>query len=344
LNIKSWNYVCALLAAVFILSSGVSMVFAAPDSPPTLKLVKSVITDDGGTAVPDDWNLFAFDEDEEIIFNQGGSGNFETVPENTEFTLSESGPEGYMPGVWSCTDGKFTNPDKIQLELGDRVTCTITNNDIAPTLQLVKIVETPFGGTAVPNDWILSAIASASGPDSARNQNTPGGLGEPQEVFAFTIYHLSESSDNLAYTPKNDGKWDCTVTFPNGRTINFPPVFGISLSVGDNAICTVTNVEDPPSVSIQVPLKIHGKLTVSSEVKGFEDKVPVGFKVYKMDDNVKSMVYEGFVSASPYNFSIPAKILDAGSSYEITATASDDNGKSATKSVMVNIPAKGNKG
>jgi len=48
------------------------MVYAAPDSEPTLKLVKSVITDDGGSAVADEWNLFAFDGTEEIIFNQGG--------------------------------------------------------------------------------------------------------------------------------------------------------------------------------------------------------------------------------------------------------------------------------
>jgi hypothetical protein len=317
------------------------MVYAAPDSEPTLKLVKSVITDDGGSAVADEWNLFAFDGTEEIIFNQGGSGNFETVPANTELTLSETGPEGYASGGWSCNGGEMLSPDIIILSIGERVTCTITNNDIAPTLQLVKFVEDTNGGGAVPDDWILSA--TGSGPDAKRNFSNLGGSGESEEIFAYAIYNLSESGDNLAYTPTNDGKWDCTITFPNGTTINFPAVFGISLSVGDTAVCTITNIEDPPSISIEVPSKIHGKLTVSSEVKGFEDKVPVIFKVYKMDGTVKSMVYEGFVSAAPYNFSIPAKILEAGSSYDITASTNDDNGKSASKSVMVNIPIKGNK-
>jgi len=344
LNIKSWNYVCALLAAIFILSSGVSTVYAAPDSPPTLKLVKTVITDDGGSSVPDDWELFAKLVDDSIFFeNPGGSGVFQIVPENTSLTLSESGPEGYDPGEWSCNGGIILGPGIITLSLGDRVTCTITNNDIAPTLKLVKVVEDTNGGGAEPNDWILSANGKLTGPNSVRNFSTPGGSDEIKEIFANTIYNLSESGGNLAYTPTNDGKWDCTITFTNARTINFPAVLGISLGVGDTAICIITNVEDAPSISIEVPSKIHGKLTVSSEVRGFEDNVPVIFKVYKMDGTVKSMVYEGYVSAAPYNFSIPAKILDAGSSYDITASANDSKGKSASKSVIVNIPTKGNK-
>ena len=341
MNIKSWNYVCALLAAIFILSSGVSTVYAAPDSPPTLKLVKIVITDDGGSSVPDDWELFAKFADGTIAFeNPGGSGVFETVPDNKALTLSESGPEGYAPGLWSCNDG-LSHVQEIILSTGDRVTCTITNNDIAPTLKLVKLVEHTNGGVAMPNDWILSATGKLTGPNSARNFSNPGGLDQSEIIFANSIYTLSESEGNLAYTPKNDGKWDCTITFTIGRTINFPAVLGISLGVGDTAICIITNVEDAPAVSIEVPSKIHGKLTVSSEVKGFEDKVPVSFKVYKMDGTIKSMVYEGFVSAAPYNFSIPAKILEAGSSYDITAHASAGNGTSAFHSVIINIPTKG---
>ena len=77
----NWNYVFAFLAAVFILSSAVSTVYAAPNSPPTLKLVKSVITDDGGSAVPNDWVLFAtLPNDFVTFYNQGGSGIFESVP------------------------------------------------------------------------------------------------------------------------------------------------------------------------------------------------------------------------------------------------------------------------
>jgi hypothetical protein len=342
LNIKSWNYVIAFVAAVFILSSGVSTVYAAPDSLPTLKLVQSVVIDDGGSAVADDWNLFAFNGETEIIFNQGGSGIFETVDAGMEITLSQSEfPLGYESGLWSCDNGVIPPLAPLILSLGDRVTCTITSNDIAPTLQLVKVVIDTNGGGAVPDDWTLSA--TGSGSDAKRNFSNTGGSGVPKIIFADAIYNLAETGDNLSYTAQNDGKWDCIVTHANDGVINFLGVRGISLSEGDSAICTITNVEDLPSVSLEVPSKIHGKLTVSSEVKGFENKVPVSFKVYKMDGTVKSMVYEGFVSAAPYNFSVPAKILEAGSSYEITANASDSKGKDASKSVIVNIPAKGNK-
>jgi len=54
------------------------------------------------------------------------------------------------------------------------------------------------------------------------------------------------------------------------------------------------------------------------------------------------MVYEGYVSDSTNGFSIPARNLDADSSYEVMAIATG-GGKSVSDSVIVNIPAKGNK-
>jgi hypothetical protein len=349
LNIKNWNYVFALLAAVFVVSSGVSTVYAAPDSPPTLKLVKSVITDDGGSAVPDDWNLFASIGGSEVIFNRGGSGIFVTVAAETPITLSESVyPAGYISSTWSC-NGELIVENVFTLSLGDRVTCTITSNDVAPTLQLVKIVENPFGGNAGPDDWTLTA--TGSGPDGKRNISTSGGSMANHEIFVDAVYNLTEMSNNLAYTALNDGKWNCMITYPQAAdfdqesdedvVINVSGVRGISLSEGDAAVCTITNVQDEPSLSIEVPSKINGKLTLSAKVKGFEDTVPVSFKVYKID-GTGMMVYEGYVLSSPYSSSIPAKNLDAGSSYEVRANTNDGNGKSASNSAIVNIPKKGN--
>jgi hypothetical protein len=346
LNIKNWNYVFALLATVFILSSGVSEAYAAPDSPPTLKLVKSVITDDGGSAVADEWNLFAHNGNNQVIFNRGGSGIFETVPVDTPINLSESVyPAGYLSGDWACSGG-LLNYDTITLSLGDRVTCTITSDDVAPTLDLKKVV---IGDSAVSDDWILTA--TGSGPDAKRNISTPGGSSVPEDVFANAVYKLDESSDNLAYTAQNDGKWDCMVTYPRAAdfdltkdedvVIKFLGVRGISLSEGDTAVCTITNVQDEPAVSINVPSKINGKVTLSAKVKGFEDTVPMSFKVYKMNGFEKSMVYEDYVASAPYSFTIPAKNLDAGSSYEVTVTVTHKNGASFSDSGTLTIPTKG---
>ena len=347
LKTNNLNYVYALLAAVFVVSSGVSSVYAAPDSPPTLKLVKSVITDDGGQAVADDWVLFATAEGDvsPTFFNSGGSGIFEPVLVGIQYTLSESDfPAGYVSDVeWSCNGGTFEAPNIITLSLGNRITCTITNDDIAPMLKLTKVVVNDNGGTAIETDWTLTA--TGSGSNAKRNISTLGGEGVLEPIFANALYTLAEVGDNLAYTAANDGNWICTITYPNGESFTISrPISAISLHEGDEAECTITNDDDVPSISLEAPSKINGKLTLSTEVKGFENTVPVNYKVYKMEGNQKSLVYEGYVSAAPYSFSVSPKVFDAGSSYLITANADDKKGKSATNSIALDIPAKGNTG
>ena len=132
---------------------------------PQLTLVKSVTNDNGGSAAASAWTLAA----------AGSSGSFsgtantsavtsKTVSAGVQYTLSESGgPAGYDASSWVCAGGgSFSGPDKITLAMGDDVTCTITNNDKAPSLTLVKQVVNDNGGTAVAGDFTLTA----SGPTS----------------------------------------------------------------------------------------------------------------------------------------------------------------------------------
>jgi len=109
-----------------------------------LTLEKSVLNDDGGINVPDAWELFA-DADPPNnglnFSNLGGSGTSTGIFDSVEYTLSETGPVGYSStGIWSCVGSgtfTFTSPDTIELVGGATVTCTITNDDIQPTLTLV---------------------------------------------------------------------------------------------------------------------------------------------------------------------------------------------------------------
>ena len=69
-------------------------------------------------------------------------------------------------------------------------TCTITNNDIAPSLTLNKIVTNDNGGTAAATDWTLTAtgpttISGAGGATSTSNPN-----------FSAGTYTLSENPAN----------------------------------------------------------------------------------------------------------------------------------------------------
>ena len=107
------------------------------DVAPTLALVKTVTTDNGGTAGPNDWNLTA----------TGDGGFTEAMPEalaataiavkaNIGYVLSEAnGPSGYAPSGWTCIGGGSLTDATITLGLNEDVTCTIDNDDIAPLLR-----------------------------------------------------------------------------------------------------------------------------------------------------------------------------------------------------------------
>ena len=117
-------------------------------------LVKTVSNDDGGAAVPNNWTLYAANSGQagssRDFENVGGSGVFETVFANNGYDLSESGgPSGYAAGSWAC-DGGTLSSSTITLGLDEAVTCTIVNDDIAPTLTVHKTDDddpaSPLGG------------------------------------------------------------------------------------------------------------------------------------------------------------------------------------------------------
>ena len=120
----------------------------------------------------------------------------------TQYTLSESGgPSGYATtGVWSCTGGTFVSPNKVTLASGSNVTCTITNDDVAPKLTLVKNVS---GGADPATAWTLSATAPGKPVVSG-----PGGV-NAAAAFANAQYTLAESAGPSGYTP---GSWSCQGT------------------------------------------------------------------------------------------------------------------------------------
>ncbi len=79
--------------------------------------------------------------------DSGGSFKADT------YALGESGPAGYTAGSWSCDrparQPVRSPPAAITVGVGDDVTCTINNNDNAPSLHLRKTVTNDNGGTAL---------------------------------------------------------------------------------------------------------------------------------------------------------------------------------------------------
>ena len=203
-----------------------------------LKLVKVVTNDDGGGAIADDWTLTATAEEPfegQNFSYPGGSGSFIGVFSDVVYTLSESGPGGYIAGEWIC-DGGDQVGSTITLALDEQVTCTISNDDDAPTLKLVKDVINDDGGTAVANDWTFSATAEA--PNDGRNFIYLGGSGDFEVVYANVEYEISESA-SASYSAS---EWVCDGGSLNGSII--------TLSPGEDVVCTITNNDDTPQLKL----------------------------------------------------------------------------------------------
>ena len=130
------------------------------DDTPSLKLVKTVVNDNGGTAVPTTGRCPRL----RLPRTTAATSTTWVAPAASRtcsparpYTLSEnpSPGTGYSStGQWSWTAGGTLGAGKtvVTVALGAQVTCTITNNDKTPQLKLVKTVINNDGGTAVAND------------------------------------------------------------------------------------------------------------------------------------------------------------------------------------------------
>ena len=219
-----------------------------------LKLVKDV---KGGSSSADDWTLTAKAEpklDNKNISTPGGSGTFEEVYSGTDYTLGETGPGNYTGLGWEClsddpnaAESFVQQGDTVNLEKGEKVTCTIVNERDLAELKLVKQVE----GKNNPDDWTLTAKAEA--PDNDKNISTPGGSGTFDEVYAGTEYTLAETGPG-GYTA---GEWVC---LPAGdvparvTAANLQDAVNngdkITLEKGERVECTIVNIRDLGSLKI----------------------------------------------------------------------------------------------
>jgi len=199
------------------------------DIAPTLKLVKNVTNDNGGTNVAHDWSLGAAGTGGFTDF--GDSTTFHTVKAGVGYVLSESDIAGYTAGNWNC-NGDSLQGDTLTLGLQEDVTCSISNNDNAPSLTLVKVVANNNGGNATETDWTLTATGptgfSGTGPSVSNGPSFDAGT-----------YVLSESGLG-GYTASN---WVC-----NGG--NQTEANTVVVGLGDQVTCTITNDDIVPTVTL----------------------------------------------------------------------------------------------
>jgi len=235
------------------------------DVAPTLKLVKQVNNDNGGDGVPADWTLTAIAEapsDGRNYSELGNHGTFETVYANTVYVLTETPNPGagYVAWLPGCDNGVIVDASggtyKITLDEGQTdVTCTLFNVDIAPTLKLVKTVDNGDGGTAVPNNWTLTATAEA--PKDGRNYSETGDHDAFETMYSNTDYVLAETGGPAGYTA---GDWSCD----SGVTVTGST---ITLDEGQTGVtCTINNDDIAPTLQLnKLVVNNNGGTAVASD-------------------------------------------------------------------------------
>jgi hypothetical protein len=196
------------------------------DQAATLTLVKKVVNDNGGTAAATAWTLTADGPSKDLTGAGGATG---TVPPGT-YALSESGgPAGYGASAWSCVGGTQDGA-KVTLALGQSATCTITNDDQAGSLTLVKKVVNDHGGTATASAWTLTA----DGPTMDLT-----GQGGASATVPPGTYALSESTGPAGYTASS---WSCVGGSLTGSNV--------TVALGQSVTCTITNDDQPASLTL----------------------------------------------------------------------------------------------
>ena len=134
----------------------------------TLSLVKTVTNDSGGTAVPTDWTLTAIGP----LLITGPSGASEVTDRIVpigNYVLSESdGPSQYTPSDWTCQGGRLSGTT-VTVNVGDRVTCTINNDDIGTSWSIIKVSDPESGASVQPGEKItyLVGLVKNSGSNPA---------------------------------------------------------------------------------------------------------------------------------------------------------------------------------
>ena len=210
----------------------------------TLRLVKEVVNDDGGTAVPADWSLSAtptgtFPAGLPTVTQPGAStadAVSVSVRPGVSYALSESDLPGYENTDLECQIASEASGDttSIQLNPGDIATCTFTNDDQPAALTLIKTVTNDNGGDAEATDWTLTA----TGPTTGVTGTTGSDPVTDAEVSAGS-YDLSEADGPAGYT---GGDWSCTGGTLTGATVAVP--------LGGDVACTINNNDQPAQLTL----------------------------------------------------------------------------------------------
>jgi len=206
------------------------ILYTAPPAQGSLTVTKVVVNNNGGNATETDFTLLVNETPktwgEPIVLSPG------------TYTISETST---IVGYAATFSGNGCNAtDTVTIVAGQSYTCTITNDDIAPSLTLVKTVDNAGGGTAIATNWDLTASGSTtiSGAGGATSDVT----------FSAGTYTLSEATNTAITGNYASGSWLCEGVQNEGDRI--------TLRLGESATSTITNTFIPPTKGLLTVAKV----------------------------------------------------------------------------------------
>src|SRR3989338_1307472 len=180
----------------------------------TLTVNKVIITDNGGNETINSFQLSVVG----TVVTDVTSGVANQFVEGS-YVVTETGVSGYQ----ATFSGDCNAAGQITLASGDSKTCTITNNDIAPSITLIKNVVNNSGGNAVPVQFIMRIDGNVV------PQNTS------VAVSANSVHAISEDAKVGYHFVSITGNAKCPAALGGTAT----------LDEGEVITCTITNGDDP---------------------------------------------------------------------------------------------------
>ncbi len=218
------------------------------DIAPSLKLRKVVKNDNGGTKTVADFTLTADGTGANDLSGTSPVDSGPTLRADT-FTLSESNVPGYSASAWVCTGSGTQSGSRITLANGQSAVCTITNDDIAPSLKLRKVVNNDNGGTKTVADFTLTADGTGANDLSGTSPVDSDG------TLRADTFTLSESN----VPGYSASAWVCTGSGTQSGS-------RITLANGQSATCTITNADLPASLTLdKVVVNDNGGTAVKTD-------------------------------------------------------------------------------
>ena len=173
--------------------------------PAHLTVIKHVINNNGGTKTAADFTMNVTATNPSLASFPGAESPGTTITVDPgSYSVDESAVSGYTKTIGAGCSGT--------LAAGGSATCTITNNDQAATLIVIKHVVNDNGGTKTAADFTMSVTGTNASPASFAGAESPG----TTVTLDAGSYSVSESAVT-GYT-SDGGSADCAGTIALGET------------------------------------------------------------------------------------------------------------------------------